>query len=232
MPRLINLVGHRFGKLVVTEKGGKARDGHLMWKCKCDCGKDTEKMGRNLKIGITKSCGCLVSPNDRVETEDQKQAVLKDYNDGLLVSDIAKKNNLGYVSVCNWLKKTQRESLNKRRIKPNGGSARHSILRNYIKSARDRELEFRLSEEEFYKITSMNCHYCGRVPSGIYESANKTGVFTYNGIDRRDNTKGYTLENSVPCCKICNRAKLDLPLQEFQEWVKDVSSFQIGRFQG
>lgn len=34
-------------------------------------------------------------------------------------------------------------------------------------------------------------------------------LYFYNGIDRLDNTKGYTPENSVACCKHCNSLKGD-----------------------
>ena len=32
-------------------------------------------------------------------------------------------------------------------------------------------------------------------------------VLKCNGVDRVDNTKGYSVDNSVPCCKFCNTAK-------------------------
>ena len=42
------------------------------------------------------------------------------------------------------------------------------------------------------------------------------------GIDRKDNTLGYTLENSVPCCPTCNFAKRGLSVIEFIEWARRV----------
>jgi hypothetical protein len=44
----------------------------------------------------------------------------------------------------------------------------------------------------------------------------------FNGIDRVDNTKGYTLENCVPCCTRCNLAKHTMSLTAFKEWVAEV----------
>jgi len=46
-----------------------------------------------------------------------------------------------------------------------------------------------------------------------------------DGVDRVDNTKGYTKENCVPCCKICNRLKSDLTKEEFEEYQKRVKEF-------
>lgn len=52
------------------------------------------------------------------------------------------------------------------------------------------------------------------------------GDYVYNGIDRVDNTKGYTIDNVVPCCGICNMAKGKLNQQEFQNWIKRVYKYR------
>lgn len=54
---------------------------------------------------------------------------------------------------------------------------------------------------------------------------NTNGAYTYNGIDRVDNNKGYTITNSVPCCKDCNFAKRDMTHDEFIAWVTRVFNF-------
>lgn len=58
MGKIVDLTGQRFGKLIVLEKAGKAKDGHCTWKCKCDCGNETIVNSNNLRSGNTKSCGC------------------------------------------------------------------------------------------------------------------------------------------------------------------------------
>ena len=40
------------------------------------------------------------------------------------------------------------------------------------------------------------------------------------GSDRVDNSKGYTMENSVPCCKFCNLGKSVCDVQEFRRMVE------------
>lgn len=56
----IDLKGQRFGKLVVLYEGERSRDGkQRRWVCKCDCGKLKAVEQRNLKMGLTKSCGCM-----------------------------------------------------------------------------------------------------------------------------------------------------------------------------
>lgn len=60
MGRLRNLVGFRFGRLLVVDDSGK-RDGrgNAHWRCVCDCGASTIVMAGNLLQGQTRSCGCL-----------------------------------------------------------------------------------------------------------------------------------------------------------------------------
>ena len=54
-----NLVGKRFGRLVVLCDSGKRKSREIIWCCKCDCGNKLESRGPNLRLGNTKSCGCL-----------------------------------------------------------------------------------------------------------------------------------------------------------------------------
>lgn len=55
----IDLTGQRFGRLVVICENGRAKDRHVLWLCKCDCGSEVTVRGRDLKSGHTTSCGCL-----------------------------------------------------------------------------------------------------------------------------------------------------------------------------
>lgn len=57
-PPLKDMVGKRFGKLVVTAYGGK-RAGMHRWICRCACGNETEVGQTLLQSGKTQSCGCL-----------------------------------------------------------------------------------------------------------------------------------------------------------------------------
>lgn len=44
----------------------------------------------------------------------------------------------------------------------------------------------------------------------------------HNGIDRVDSSKGYTLDNCVPCCSKCNYAKHEMSVEEFKEYITNV----------
>ena len=55
----MNLIGKRFGKLVVLYDTKERKDGRIIWHCICDCGKECNVKSSNLIQGRTKSCGCL-----------------------------------------------------------------------------------------------------------------------------------------------------------------------------
>lgn len=54
MTKLINIIGQKFNRLTVLKYLGKS-----LWLCKCDCGNETVSIGKELKNGHKKSCGCL-----------------------------------------------------------------------------------------------------------------------------------------------------------------------------
>ena len=85
----------------------------------------------------------------------------------------------------------------------------HEVVRYYKRNARNRGFKWGLAEEDVRTLTSLSCHYCGREGNRI-------------GIDRVDNNVGYELNNVVPCCIQCNRAKRDRGVEEFKVWVEQV----------
>lgn len=54
----IDEIGNRYGKLTVIEKTEDC-NGHLLWRCLCDCGNIIDVSSNSLRQGNTKSCGCL-----------------------------------------------------------------------------------------------------------------------------------------------------------------------------
>ena len=71
-----------------------------------------------------------------------------------------------------------------------------------LTNARKRGYEFLLSYDDFKRLSIKNCIYCGIKPSNKFHAKNAYGYCTFNGIDRVNNKKGYTLKNSVTCCPI------------------------------
>ena len=174
--RAVDITGVRFGKLLVisrvkTPPQVKYRGAH--WLIKCDCGKEKIMQGRNVRTGISKSCGCSLNHGEE--------------------------------------------------------AAFHRVWNNYRTSAKKRGFALELSKEEVRHITSQSCFYCGIKNSSGMATTNGIYKHLYNGIDRIDNTEGYTLKNSRPCCYICNQAKSSRTESEFFSWIKDIYEVHFER---
>jgi len=59
MGKFIDLTGKTFGRLLVVAEAGRAKSGHALWLCQCDCGGKTITSGKDLRRSRVKSCGCL-----------------------------------------------------------------------------------------------------------------------------------------------------------------------------
>lgn len=87
---------------------------------------------------------------------------------------------------------------------------KHKLTSKYVlnrlkSGAKRRNLMFELTLEDVTNIISKQCNYCGETDS--------------ISIDRVDNKIGYTKENSVPCCTMCNMMKKDFDLKDFLQKV-------------
>jgi hypothetical protein len=98
-------------------------------------------------------------------------------------------------------------------------ASKNDLYYRYKREAKNRNLSFDLSLDQFTKLINQNCYYCGIQPKQSMKSVGFNGIILYNGIDRVDNIKGYTFDNCVTCCKHCNTAKMAMSLNEFREWV-------------
>lgn len=104
-------------------------------------------------------------------------------------------------------------------------SALRSIRRSYKAAAKRRGIFWDLSDEQVWNLIVSKCYYCNSEPSNSEEH---TGM-KYSGIDRIDSNLGYELTNCVPSCWICNRAKKDLSMKEFDLWVGRLVRSSLGR---
>lgn len=100
-----------------------------------------------------------------------------------------------------------------------------SLYTRYKNKARVDKREFTLTQDEFKKLIISNCSYCGINPSQIHSKCNCKKPILHNGIDRIDSSLGYVLSNCTACCKICNRAKSDLSVNEFKEYIIRLTKF-------
>ena len=62
MAKHTDLIGQRFGRLTVISKI-EPRNHRAYWLCECECGRKKEVSTYSLRIGKTKSCGCLRKDN-------------------------------------------------------------------------------------------------------------------------------------------------------------------------
>lgn len=85
----------------------------------------------------------------------------------------------------------------------------------YKNRAIKKEFEFTLTIEEFNILTLTNCYLCGKSSTGD----------NLNGVDRIDNSKGYTLNNCLSCCATCNYLKNKFNINDiFRKLLKTVYS--------
>lgn len=99
-----------------------------------------------------------------------------------------------------------------------------SIWSDYRANAKRKRLDFQLSVLDVEALSQGNCHYCGDSPATEKLTKNKTRTSARNGIDRRDNSIGYSRENTVSCCSTCNYAKREMSSEQFVAWAKRVAS--------
>ena len=109
--------------------------------------------------------------------------------------------------------------IGKSRAFPGRASWVSYFLNNYLSNCKRLNRPFSLTLDEVETLATSDCHYCGAEPSK--RKINST-EYKVNGIDRKDSSKGYTSDNCVSCCSICNQMKMDTPYEEFLAQVRRV----------
>jgi len=102
---------------------------------------------------------------------------------------------------------------------PEGMAAFNQLYGIYKTGAARRGYCWELTKEEFRAMTEASCYYCGTKPSQVNRPLRCNGGYTYNGVDRVDNSQGYTKDNTVACCGRCNLAKGQMSVDEFRAWL-------------
>lgn len=112
---------------------------------------------------------------------------------------------------------------------PEGQSALNRIYKMYIRNATIRNLSFSLKLNEFKNLIEKNCFYCNIEPFVKTNFPKCNGQIIYNGIDRKDNQKGYELDNCLPCCKFCNYMKNNINYKDFLEKIEKIYETNLQR---
>ena len=116
--------------------------------------------------------------------------------------------------------------------KPDGTPSFRYLLWTYKRNADKRGVYFGLSDDEFKKLTKGNCFFCGQEPNRAVKYATTKrnpkykNEYLHNGVDRLNNSKDYTLDNCVSCCRTCNVAKGTQTEEEFTMWINRIFNFQ------
>lgn len=176
------------------------------------------------KLGETKTCLSCREANKRADEKREKEHVRELANQNAMKPErkLVKRawNEANYEKVASyWLESRSRliESNLEGFLKRNAEQAKHwrdtnpekvKIINqqrnenidyhfvNYKRTANTKQLEFTLTKGDFMEMVILPCYYCGIVqPKG------------FNGIDRLLSTDGYTLNNVVSCCEMCNMMK-------------------------
>lgn len=223
MSRVIDETSNHYGRLTVLKQEGFNKQGSARWRCSCICGKEIIVNGSALRSGNTRSCGCLASEIHSVDETGNRYGMLT----VIERSGINRSGSVLWLCRCDCGKEiiirssylrtgvTKHCGCQKRKLLPPDILAMRQILSNYKGSARRRGYVWGIPEKDFAKLILQKCYYCGSPPSNFHGSPSFNGRYAYNGLDRIDNSLGYTLENVVSCCAACNTAKGDKSLSEF-----------------
>lgn len=105
---------------------------------------------------------------------------------------------------------------------------KRQLYARFIKNSRQRNLISNIYFENFKLLIFKPCYYCGieysctKQDIGRNRKNHSNKKIFYNGLDRIDSSKGYIIDNVVPCCKYCNQAKSNLSEEEFKNLIKRI----------
>ena len=217
-----DLTGKVFGRLTVLERvnpPAHVKDTKsTYWKCQCECGNTTIVKRSSLIDKRTQSCGCI---HDEKSAERLKKMFTKDYRkydqNGNLIEKFCPTCNR-WLPVSSFSSSTSVLDGYSWECKECYAYSVRNRYNAYKGAAKHRQLDFELSLNEFDKITSKACVYCGKY-NGEYLGT------PFSGIDRIDSSIGYKLDNCVSCCQICNKMKLNYSVGDWMEHMKLILNY-------
>lgn len=196
--------------------------------CKCKCGTIRDVWRAHLKNSASRSCGCKtkydLEGNIRGKVKVLSKTNKRHPKDGSILWKCKCECGNHTLLPTSRLRSGAIVSCGcytKRKV-PIGYSAKKNTFAVYKRCAKKRNINFDINFDKFIEIISQNCAYCGAKSSNVSKNPRGHGDFTYTGLDRVDNSKGYTTINATPCCKICNTAKSTMTVSEFQKWITQV----------
>lgn len=240
MGNIQNLIGQRFGKLVVEQDIGRYSTNEIKWLCKCDCGNTRITKTYFLKRGINSCVKC--NYEDLTNQKFGKLLVIKRIEDKI--------NSVGG-KVIQWLCKcecdneTTRTSYELKRGKccckeckaeldrKNNGTGYKDISGIYWSSIKGqaikRDVEFSIDIEYAYSLFELQNGKCKLSGMEIQFAKNKVDYLnggTTASLDRIDSDLGYIKGNVQWVHKWINRMKSNHSQNVFIDLCKKVSLWQ------
>lgn len=122
----------------------------------------------------------------------------------------------GQVKSCGCSHKENAIVQSKKRMRDPLEKAKDELFTDYKRDAKKRGLLFVLNKEHFQFLISNKCHYCDASPL-----SDRYGL-KFNGIDRKNSAEGYTQENCLTSCSICNRMKSNMVYEQFLDHISNI----------
>ena len=249
--KIIDETGNVYGRLTVLGLDKKAKRGqHISarWMCQCECGTVRSVSGQSLRDGQDRCGRC----SRRIDLTGQRFGRLT------VTTDTGARNGKGFwlcvcdcgnevelyasrlrgsrsrpgVRSCGCLLDEWRNNQPIKSINDINGTRLYNL---YRRAAILRGYKFCLSVTEVAGMILQPCHYCGATGSMSWSLNRKQGGqdrISYNGIDRVDNSLGYSISNCVPCCKMCNNIKKAYTLDVLMDWVARIHKHMKGHQHG
>lgn len=230
-PKALDLTGHHYGQLEVLHRAEDDAQGRRAWVCRCVCGGEcivsSYTLRRHNRTNV--HCGCQMGANKRVPRYQIASFIGRRFGRLTVKSRATTEARRGLYFNCQCdcggssvrslteLKRPAQASCGCSRKKP-----RKYFITKYPRSygslisrAEINNRLMDLTEEQFDILSGSSCHYCGAPPTNRTYHKGYTPECV-NGIDRVDSKQGYTQHNCVACCRTCNIAKNNHPLDKFR----------------
>lgn len=227
------LIGKQINSWTVVEYLGKSLPKNIdVFKCTCECGNQRTVSKYDLAENRLTICQTCYKEFKKSKSIEKKVGMR---HGTFIVTNFHSSDGIAtfWEAVCdcgvkdiynnNYLLSKRDDSVCPHNIPVN--SPEDILYNTYKSGALRRNFEFLISKEYFTSIISQKCHYCNSAPRTKLKSGGK--ILIYNGVDRKDNTHGYTEANCLPCCRFCNGAKWTKSYEDFIIWLDKMAKFNL-----
>lgn len=139
--------------------------------------------------------------------------------------DVSRKHGVDHAAMLRWFRRLGLQlrptgfRMGNSKGSSTGDTARARYLwffkHGYKRRAARKGLVVTITDDQFIALVTSPCFYCGKPHTEETRKVHKERIHMLT-VDRKDSDQGYTLDNCVSCCKVCNTSKMDLG---FELWV-------------